>query len=139
VLAASAATGNLVVLLALRWWSVSPAGGFIGGRWVGRAGAHGSSGTASSALIGLYLAGGGAGIVVSAASCRRWWITAVSLAGGLVGAGRGPLLALGAAVPAALRCPEVHPAPSRPRARLAGAGLHALVHRLRFFGAGYIA
>jgi predicted MFS family arabinose efflux permease len=140
MLGASAGTGNLGVLLALRLVvGVTGALVFVAGTGLANRIAH-ESGSGATALLGLYFAGGGAGIVLSAGlvppvvdrggdSWRAGWLvlTAASVA------------ALGAAFPAALRCPDVHPAPS---GRMLGWPVRDFTPSFiayAFFGAGYIA
>jgi predicted MFS family arabinose efflux permease len=140
LLATSAATGNLGVLLALRLLvGITGAVVFIAGTGLANRVAH-DSGSGATGLLGLYFAGGGLGIVLSAGlvppvldrggdSWRAGWLVLAAAS----------LVALGAAIPAALRCPEVHPAPSR---RVLGWPVRDFTPSFiayAFFGAGYIA
>jgi predicted MFS family arabinose efflux permease len=141
LLALSAATGNLGVLLVLRLLvGITGALVFIAGAGLAARVAHGVPGGASSLLFGVYFAGGGAGIVLSAGlvppvvdhgggSWRAGWLVLAAAS----------VVALGAAIPAALRCPDVQPAPAR---RVLGWPVRDFTPSFiayAFFGAGYIA
>lgn len=141
LLAASAGTGNLGVLLVLRLVvGITGALVFIAGAGLAARAAHGLSGRAASALFGVYFAGGGAGIMLSAGlvppvvdrggdSWRAGWLVLAAAS----------VVALGVAIPAALRCPEVHTSPAR---RVLGWPVRDFTPSFiayAFFGAGYIA
>jgi predicted MFS family arabinose efflux permease len=140
LLAASAGTGNLGVLLALRLVvGITGALVFVAGTGLANRIAH-DAGSGATALLGLYFAGGGLGIVLSAGlvppvvdrggdSWRTGWLVLAAAS----------VVALGAAIPAALRCPDVHPAPAR---RVLGWPVRDFTPSFiayAFFGAGYIA
>ncbi len=141
-LLATAATGNVPVLVALRALAgVAGAICFItGASLVAETGRAGSA-HRSAALLGIYFAGGGAGIVASGLVIP--WLLAVTPAadgwrwGWVVLAGLG-LIAFGLAVPAvrASREPNAPPPTDRhwPRFRF-----RALLTCYALFGAGYIA
>jgi predicted MFS family arabinose efflux permease len=141
-LLATAATGNAAVLVGLRALAgVSGAICFVTGAGiVAEAGTAGSARRAAS-LLGIYFAGGGAGIVVSglaipfllaatpAADGWRWgWVL-------LAGLG---LVALGIATPAARATREPRPAPQADK-HWPARHFRPLLACYALFGAGYIA
>ncbi|MHB1502186.1 MAG: YbfB/YjiJ family MFS transporter, partial [Candidatus Dormibacteria bacterium] len=141
-LLATAATGDVVVLVSLRALAgVAGAICFVtGAGLVAEAGAGGSARRAAS-LLGIYFAGGGAGIVVSglalpfllsvtpAADGWRWgWVL-------LAGLG---LIAFGLAVPAVRASHEPRAAPAADR-HWPASRFRALLACYVLFGAGYIA
>jgi predicted MFS family arabinose efflux permease len=138
-LPASAASGSVPVLLALRLLAgVAGAISFIlGGALVARLGAGSGQGRAA-VLLGLYFAGGGAGIALSglvvpsllgqASGWRTGWLVLGALA----------VLAAAAAATAA-RVAEPPPLPRRSRERWPARELRVLMLAFGLFGAGYIA
>lgn len=140
-LLASAATGNVVLLLVLRLIAgISGAGGFVlGGALTARLGRGERPGRAAR-LLGVYFAGGGLGIFVSALVVPPILGAAGDVAGwrwGWVALAGLTFLALAAVVPAARACPEAASEPgggSWPVSRLV-----ALLLAYTLYGTGYIA
>ncbi|MFD8499843.1 YbfB/YjiJ family MFS transporter [Amycolatopsis sp. NPDC059657] len=137
-LLASAATGQVAVLLTLRLISgVAGAVCFVvGGGLMSQAGRDCSHARATL-LLGIYFAGGGVGIVVSgllvpAALSWGGWRAAWLVLGGL------SLLAMLIAVPIARRVPESETLPAT-TAKAPLRPLATLMTCYGFFGAGYIA
>ncbi len=141
-LLATAATGDVTVLALLRAIAgVAGAICFISGAGlvaeVGRAG----SPRRAAALLGIYFAGGGAGIVASGLAIP--WLLAATPArvgwrwGWVLLAGLG-LLAFGVALPAARSCREPGARPSMDR-HWPMSRFRALLAGYALFGAGYIA
>lgn len=140
LLLASAATGNLAVLLVLRLLvGISGAASFVGGGALATQFGHGKPPGWSAVLLGTYFGGGGLGIVVSGlavppvlagvgpAQGWRWgWVVLAAATG----------LSLLAAAPAARRAPEPATAP-----RSEGFPLRRIVVTVvayTLFGTGYI-
>lgn len=141
-LLAAAASGDFAVLLALRLLAgASGAVAFIAGAGLAARLAADLAPRRAAMLLGVYFAGGGAGIVVSAVLVPP----AVGLGGdgswrwGWIVLGAAAVVALAGAVPAALHAPEPAVAPG---AGLLGWPLRRLAPTLvayALFGAGYIA
>lgn len=141
-LLATAASADVGVLVGLRLLAgVSGAVGFITGAGLVAQLGSGSSPRRATLLLGIYFAGGGAGIVVSglavpallaAAGAGTGWRWGWALLGAL------SLLALGGSTPAALASREP-PAPPAGAARWPARRLAALLACYGLFGAGYIA
>ncbi|EQD64885.1 major facilitator transporter, partial [mine drainage metagenome] len=140
--AATGATGNLPLLAVLRAITgVSGAITFVTGAGLVAEAASARSGRWAASLLGIYFAGGGAGIVASglaipallastpAADGWRWgWLLLAGLAA----------LALGIAAPAAWASREP-PLPAAADKRWPARRLAALLVCYGLFGAGYIA
>lgn len=141
-LAASAASGNLPLLLGLR--GLAGAAGavsfVVGAGLAAQAGAHAGPGRAAL-LLGVYFSGGGLGIVASGLAIPALLAHASSGAGWRLGwlliAGLAAL-ALVISIPAVRRVPE--PPPTRARGdRWPARSLAMLLAAYTLFGAGYIA
>ncbi|MGH3170775.1 MAG: YbfB/YjiJ family MFS transporter, partial [Trebonia sp.] len=137
---ASAGSGNLAVLLALR--AVAGAGGagcFVAGAGLAAQAGRNLPRSRASTLIAVYFAGGGVGIVISGLVVPAVlgignWRAAWLALGGLA------LLAMAGAVPAARAMPETMADPERGRLESPHWGsLSALLGCYALFGAGYIA
>ena len=142
LLLASAATGNLAALLALRALAglASAAAFIVGGALTARLG-HGRPASRAALLLGVYYGGGGLGVVASGLV-----VPAI-----LAGAGPGPgwrwgwaalaamgALASAAALPALRRAPVLEPAGGT-AGRLRLRPVSALAAAYCLYGAGYIA
>ncbi|NNN15276.1 MAG: YbfB/YjiJ family MFS transporter [Acidimicrobiaceae bacterium] len=139
---ATAASGNLAVLIGLRTVAgLSGAVTFISGAGLVAAAASAASGHRAATLLGVYFAGAGAGIVISglaipsllgattAADGWRWgWVLL-----GVIG-----VVAIAIATPAALSSPEPAAPPVTDR-QWPARQLRAVIISYGFFGAGYIA
>lgn len=141
LLLASAATGNLAVLLALRTLAgVSGAATFIvGGATAAQLG-HGKPSSRAPLLLGVYFSGGGLGVALSGlvvpalladtslSSGWRWGWVALAIASALAGM---------AAAPAVRRSPV--PEPNNASGRLRLRSIRILTVSYGLYGAGYIA
>lgn len=140
LLAGSAVSGELVVLLILRLLAgAAGAATFIFGGALAAALGHGKTATRSAMLLGIYFGGGGLGIAASGivlplilahtgvASGWRW---------GWIALGIGAALATLAAVSATTRAPRLGGAGVQQATRLTGLRLILLAYTA--YGAGYI-
>jgi predicted MFS family arabinose efflux permease len=141
LLACSALTGDLAVLLVLRLLAgTCGAATFIAGAALAAGLGHGAPPFRSALLLGIYFGGGGVGIAISgvilpyllahtsAASGWKWGWVALSI---------GAALALIAALPAAIRTPQ--PGGERRHETTRLPGLRPILVAYTAYGAGYIA
>jgi predicted MFS family arabinose efflux permease len=141
-MAACAATDNFVVLLTLRALTgVAGAFTFIVGAGLVAQVSAGSGRSRTALLLGIYVTGGGAGIVISGLTITPLLASAASGVGWRTGwllLGAMSAVALAGTIPAVRAAPEPPPVRSASD-RWPARGLAVLMVAYGFFGVGYIA